>query len=186
MNVKMRIYTTLGVDGYELCHPVNKKDFERINIEVAGMPRRSKWRPIPMRLIHNNEELELAQSDSPWLGSHALLFKTRAVDLMGSVLSDHGEVLPMECSEMDIWVYNPFLLVDALDEAASSVFRFNDGKIMMIRQYKFRPDIICDIDAFKIPNLRVSPVFVSQRFVDRWNEHGLQGLEFKQVWAPLS
>jgi hypothetical protein len=30
----------------------------------------------------------------------------------------------------------------------------------------------------------VSPIFVSHRFVDRWEASGLKGLEFKQVWAP--
>lgn len=51
---------------------------------------------------------------------------------------------------------------------------------------ELRPDVIGEIDIFKIPNLRVSPTFLSQRFVDRWKASGLTGLEFEQVWAPAN
>jgi len=43
--------------------------------------------------------------------------------------------------------------------------------------------VVADNEIFKIPSLRVSPTFVSHRFVDRWKESGLTGLEFERVWA---
>lgn len=179
----MEIYTPLGLDGFELCHPVSQDDFERINVEVNGTPRRPRWKPIPVQLVRNDEGRKLVKSDSPWLGSHALIFRAEVVDSIGSVLSECGELLPLTCLETDLWIYNPTRVVEALDEAASSVLRFNDGRIMLIQQHVFREDVIRDVEIFKIPNLRVSPTFVSQRFVDRWNESGLKGLEFKRVWT---
>ena len=73
---------------------------------------------------------------------------------------------------------------DALDEEASSIVRFAGGRIMMIREHAFRADVVGENEIFKIPNLRVSRTYVSQRFVDRWTESGLKGLDFNQVWAP--
>ena len=183
MRATVGIYTPLGLDGFELCHPVCQDDYARINVEIDGMPRQSNWKPIPVRLVRNDEGQELVESDSPWLGAHALIFRTKAVDSMGPVLRERGELLPLACSEADLWIYNPTLLADALDEAASSVLRFNDGRIMQIQQHVFRAAVVHEVDIFKIQSLRVSPTFVSQRFVDRWNRYGLKGLEFKQVWA---
>lgn len=183
MRAKAGIYTPLGLDGFELCHPLSQDDFERINLEVNGTPRQSNWKPIPMRLVRSDKGQELIESDSPWLGAHALIFRTTAVDSMGPILREHGELLSLACSEAKVWIYNPTQLVGALDEAASSILRFNDGKIMLIQRYVFRADVVRGIDIFKIPNLRVSPTFLSHRFVDRWNESGLTGVEFKQVWA---
>ena len=80
-------------------------------------------------------------------------------------------------------MYNPTRVIDALDETVSSVQRFTGGRIMMIQRHVFRVAVIGGIDVFKSPNLRVSPTFLSHRFVDRWNASGLKGLEFKQVWA---
>jgi len=80
-------------------------------------------------------------------------------------------------------MYNPTRVIDALDEDASSVLRFSGGRIMRINRHVFRPEVVKGIDVFKIPNLRVSPTYVSQRFGDLWNSADLKGLEFKQVWA---
>lgn len=183
MSANVEIYTPLGLDGYELCHPVRKDDFETINVAIDGTPRQSGWKPIPVKLVRSDEGQDLVESDSPWLGAHALIFRARAVESMGKVLREFGELLPLACSEADVWIYNPTRVVDALDESASSVLRFNEGGIMMIQRYVFRADVVRDVDVFKVPNLRVSPTFVSQRFVDRWNEGDLKGIEFKKVWA---
>lgn len=178
------IYTPLGLDGYELCHPVDQNDFERINVQVNGMSRLLDWKPPRMRLFRTNEGRALIESDSPWLGEHALIFRPRVVEALGWTLQEYGELLPLACSEAKLVMYNPTRVIDALDEAASSVQRFPGGRIFLIDRHVFRANAIGDTDVFKIPNLRVSPTFVSHRFVDRWNESGLSGLEFSQVWHP--
>ena len=184
MRSELGIYTPLGLDGYELCHPVRQDDFETINVELNGAPRQSSWKPISMRLIREDEGQKLAMSDSPWLGAHALIFRANAVEALGPMLREGGELLPLACAEADVAVYNATRVIDALDEAASSVLRFGGGRIMMIQRHVFRAELINEVDVFKIPNLRVSPTFVSHRFVERWKASELKGLEFRQVWAP--
>ena len=184
MTVKRGVYVPLGLEGYELCHPVRQDDFERINVEINGTPRACDWKLIPVRLVREDQRLELLSSDSPWLGSHALIFRARAVELLGTLLGEYGELLPLGCSDADVLIYNPIRVIDALDEGMSSVLRFSDGRIMMIKRHVFRHDIVQDVDVFKIPYLRVSPTFVSQRFIEVWEASGLKGLEFKEVWAP--
>ena len=181
------IYTPLGTDGVELCHPVDQADFERINVSIDGAARQASWKPIQMRIVKEDEGKTLAPSDSPWLGSHALIFRSSVVYVLGALLRRYGELLPVSCPDTDLWIYNPTNVIDALDEDLSSVFRFDDGRIFMIGRYAFCPSVVADSEIFKIPSLRVSPTFVNHCFVDRWKESGLTGLEFKQVWAaPLS
>lgn len=184
MRSKHGVYTPLGQNGFELCHPVGKDDFELINVEINGAPRQSCWKPISIRLIREDGGQKLAVSDSPWLGTHALIFRSDAIEALGPILQENGELLPLACPEVDLWVYNPTRVIDALDEGASSALRFNGGRIMMIQRYVFVAAVIREVDVFKIPNLRVSPTFLSHRFVDRWKASGLNGLEFKRVWAP--
>ena len=186
MKAMVGICKPLALNGFELCHPVSQDDFERIHVEVSGTPRQSKWKPVPMRLVRDDEGKKLVESDSPWLGSHALIFRRSVVDSLGALLREWGELLPLSCFDADIWIYNPTRVIDALDEAASSVQRFDDGRIILIQRHVFRAQMVRDIDIFKIPSLRVSPAFASQRFVDRWNESGLRGLEFRRVWSSPS
>jgi hypothetical protein len=172
----------LGMDGFELCQPVDEEDFEKINVEIGGKPRQFGWKPIPMRLIHRDEQRTLERSDSPWLGSGTLIFRASVLDALGSLLMEYGELLPLSCPEADLVVYKPRLRLDALDQAASSVLRFSDGRIMLIQQHVFRSAVVGENDIFTIPSLRVSPTYLSHRFVDRWKASGFKGLGFVQVW----
>jgi hypothetical protein len=177
------IYLPLGVDGFELCHPVAEVDFEKISREIDGTPRSSSWAPISVRLVKKDRGVDLADSDAPWLGANALVFRDESILCVQDMLLNYGEVLPLACRGENLFVYNPTNKIDALNEAESSLQRFGDGRIMFITEYSFFDDIVENVDIFKIQNLRVSPTFLSHRFVDRWNESGRKGLEFKQIWS---
>lgn len=179
----MLIYTPLGSNDFELCQPVAENDFETMNVLVNGEARQATWKPLAMRLIRTDQGKTLQASDSPWLGEHALIFKQSAIDVLEPTLREYGELLPLVGTAADLFVFNPRCVVDALDEEASTVMRFSSGRIMDITRYVFRADAIQGIDIFKIPNLRVSPTFLSERIVSLWSAAGLRGLEFNTVWS---
>jgi hypothetical protein len=64
-------------------------------------------------------------------------------------------------------IYNPTRVLDALDEAASSIMRFPNGRIMLIQKHVFRSDVVGENDIFTIPADRVSPTFLSQTLVPK-------------------
>lgn len=177
------IYRPLGEEPSELCHPIDEDDFETIVVLCDGTPRRATWKPLAVELIHEDRGRQLLPSDSPWLGSNSLIFRPSAVDALGHLLDAYGELLPLACSEADLFLYNVTRVIDALDQRASTIHRFDDGGLW-IKRYVFRPGAIDGVDVFKIPDLRASPTFVSHRFVDRWLDAGLRGLEFTPVWLP--
>ena len=183
MRTKRGLYEPLGTDGFEFCHPVDEHDFERIDLVISGTAQQSSWEPIGMQVFREDQGKNLAASDSPWLGSEALIFRSSVIDSLGSLLKRYGELLPVSCHDANLWMYNPTTVLDALDEASSSIERFDDGSIMMIDHHVFRPSVVADNDIFKISSLSVSPTFVSHRFVDRWKGCGLTGLDFVPVWA---
>jgi hypothetical protein len=183
VKAKPGIYDPCGLDKYELCHPVDG-NFERFYDQINGTPRQASWKPVAMEIFHKDRGKKLLRSDSPWLGAYALIFRPSVLEALGPLLREYGELLPLECSETDLWVYNPTRVIDALDEEASSIRRFRSGRIMGIDRYVFKAHLIRGIDIFKLPNLRAESTFVSHRFVDLWTKSGLKGLEFTHVWAP--
>ncbi|WP_242396001.1 imm11 family protein [Anaeromyxobacter oryzisoli] len=170
-----RVYVPLGGEGFELCQPERQEEFETVYVQIHGTARRQACRPIRMRLVHEDEGKELSTSDSPWLGSHALMFRRSVVERLGTVLEQYGELLPITCSEAELWIFKSTRVLDALDEQASSVLRFSSGRIMRVTRYVFRPEAVSGVEIFKIPNLRVSPTFVSDRFIQLWTSAGLHG-----------
>jgi hypothetical protein len=87
------------------------------------------------------------------------------------------------CRDNDLHIYNVTRVINALDESASTLMRFPDGRVMHIQKHVFDAERLPDVDCFKVPQLRVSPVFLSQRFVDAWAAARLRGLDFHQVWS---
>jgi hypothetical protein len=171
--------------GYELCHPV-EGDLPQFIYRINGMPLRTKWHPIEVRIVHEEYDgTHLEESDAPWLGSEALIFRPRAIEALEPLLSQDGELLPLPCAEADLHVYNP-RVVDALDESASQVARLKSGRIMVIERHVFRPARLEGIHFFKIPNLPVSATFVSEEVVRRWRDAALRGLAFTDLTAPPS
>lgn len=178
----MKIYMVNSSEGYELCQPVEQNDFERINVLINGVVRRQSWLPINMRVITKDEGEALRESDSPWLGSHALIFRKRAVEKLRVLLEEYGELLPLAATGVELYVYNPTTVLDALDESASGARRFSSGRIMNITRYVFKPEIIRNSGIFKLSCVRVSPTFAHQEFVDLWAAANLRGLEFKLIY----
>ncbi|MFI5011720.1 MAG: imm11 family protein [Hyphomicrobiales bacterium] len=176
------IYKPTYRPGYELCHPVDRNDFETIRVLLNGIARAATWIPLKMQIIREDEGKKLRESDSPWLSSHILIFRPRAIAALGPMLLKYGELLPTQCADAELSLYNVTRALNALDEEASSVERFGDGRIMFVNRHVFREEVIGENDIFKLPGLRAEPIYVSQRFVDLWHSAGLKGFDFDQVW----
>jgi len=182
MNNYGKIYTPLGLDGFEICRPVNQEDFETINLKISGLPQKGTWKPLKVQIFDKDQGVSLLRSDSPWIGSHTLIFREQVVRKMQSFLEKHGELLPLEENSDQLFIYNPWLCENALDSAKSEMIKLSGGKIIRITKYAFHKERIDGFEAFKISDLRVSPVFLGQTFVDEWLSAGFVGLEFNEVW----
>ena len=113
--------------------------------------------PIKVVIVREDAGEPLLESDSPWLGSHALIFREAPVERIGPLLEPHGELLPLSCPDAELWMYNPLRVLDALDEGASSAVRFSNGRIMRINRYVLRREVIRNAQIFKLSCFRVSP-----------------------------
>ena len=133
-----------------------------------------------MRLVRfEHDGSFLVASDSPWLGSQTLVLKDDAVRALQPIWEANGELLPVRCADAALHVFNATRVIDGLDESAAELVRFrNSERVMRITKYAFHSEALRDVDCFKIPQFRASPLFLSERFVDLWSAARLRGLEF--------
>jgi hypothetical protein len=183
MSNEISIYLAMSEAGFELCYPTDPSDFDTIDNLINGERRVETWHPIPVQLIRKDGAEVLARSDAPWLGMHALIFRSGAAHELKDILEAFGELLPLRCDGEDLLIYNPTRVLDALDLAGSSIERLSDGRMMRIIRYTFIPAVVNDIDVFKLRGLRVSQTLVSGRFAREWKARGYRGLEFPLVWS---
>ncbi len=71
--------------------------------------------------------------------------------------------------------------VDCLDTSRIKAKYFADGRIMRVLEYAFHWDRLENIHIFRLPELGLSRLFVSDEFKQLVETHGLTGLEFYPV-----
>lgn len=179
----MKLYVPAVVEGQEWIIPRPGDNLEWL--WALDGERHLAWEPprVDFLLTHENGS-PLSYSDFPWLMGSVLILKTRALQILGSTLGAYGEVLPLVCDEA-VWLFNATTLIDALDEEASQVVRFDDGSILKIEEHVFRPAAIGEAQLFRLPAdiLRGSPVYLQEPLVRRIGESGLSGVAFELVWT---
>ena len=173
------IYEPLVKVGYEWVNVVDDADYE-IFYSFDGTSRVTNWKEVRVKRVRADERQECRESDFPWLGTHALVLRERAVHKLRQVIEPHAEILPLKDADgASLYVLNVLNVVDALDEEKSAVIRFpSTRRIMRVTRPCFREPLIRGLDLFRLP-FRASPTYVSQRFVDAVADAKLLGIEFR-------
>jgi hypothetical protein len=173
-----RVYQFAVQDGFEWVLPYE------IFRKFDGTPRRNVWTPIRVRLLHEDEDKHpLAESDIPWLGAYAPVLRSHALEAVGNLLAEFGELLPLSSVEAELHVFNALRVVDALDLQRSDVDFFpNSNRIMRIARYAFVGDLVRQSAVFKVPQLLSHSVYLSGEAVRAIQAAHLKGVGFRLLW----
>lgn len=148
------------------------------------------WQRVPM--YWEREERGDPVPDHAVIAGGGSALSARAVEALGDLLGDAGELLPVDIADdgeradepTGHQILNVTSVSDALDEEASTVKRFrDDGTVRRILEYAFKPASLQDAAIFKIAQRPEVYTYVTDTFVDRVAEHGLTGFEFRPVWS---
>lgn len=136
------------------------------------------WEPPPLSIYQCG-----ALGNFPYLAGNLPVVDAEAWRLLGPLLEDHVEALPIPAPEPewpDLFALNVTRIVDCLDEEASELSRFGE-LILGIGHYALDEERIADVPIFRIPGYHLTAVFVSPEFRRVVDDAGLKGL----VWKPL-
>ncbi len=173
------IYKFAVLENQEWISPVDDDDFETF-LAMDGRVIRN-WAPPVMRILEADEGSgKPSYSDFPWLGEHAPILKKPAVDALAPLLTQYGQLMPLEGES--VWLFNVTTVLDALDKEKSHIVSFDDGDILAIERHVFKRDVIGTTEIYKLPG-RASAVYTTDRFVDRVRGSSLHGVAFAPVWV---
>lgn len=138
----------------------------------------SAWKP---REVIGDVSIE---NDLPCV-SNWPAFSSRAVDVLGDLLRDNGELLPLQSRTGEFYAFNTRTKADVLDKKRSKIEWVENDQghrfAQNIERFETSLSAIESLAIFRIPE-KFSTVFVTQAFVDRVVEHRLAGFEFRCVW----
>lgn len=163
-------------DGNGL-YPVNESDVRKTTSGFRGKPMKSTWIPIAV------EPWDIARVDLVLdfidFGSSPT-FSARAIKLLGEVLSECGEILPLESGFGDFYMLNVTNLADALDEDKSDIQRLPSGIATHANKYAFQQNKLPGNPIFKVP-LFTARTFYTSEFVNLVAQTDLKGFEFTEL-----
>jgi hypothetical protein len=177
----MRFHNYINTTGYEILHCVDDDGWEILS-ELNHKPAADSWKPIRVERVRGSLREGFRASDSPYRGSHCLVFRRSAVDALRDMLDTHGELLPLEDKDgVELWLFHP-RSIDALDQEKTQGSRLPDGRIELPRIHVFIPEKVKGVDIFKLVAARAGGIYLSERFLQRWKQAKLKGLDFYLIW----
>ena len=153
----------------------NSRDYDRLNL-FTGKELAKAWRPLSVRVVKGKK-----RSDFPSLASHVPVFTRRALDTLYPLVAPHIEALPLKSTKGEFFAINVLLVTECLDLSRSEVKFFSSGGIMRIARYAFDMECVRGQDMFKLRQVPLYEVYVSDEFKRQVEGAGLQGLIFRKV-----
>lgn len=158
-------------------------DYKAYNLDDAGLeavneffcrPSEGRWQPI--RLFPHRQNKRVPAGDFPciFVGTMPALSQ-RATDALRDLLEPAGELLPVECPEGSLWLFNCLRFADVLDEERSEIRRYPDGALAHVYRHEWKAAVEHET-FFRIPQRR-PPVYVTDVVVERIRGAGLVGYE---------
>jgi hypothetical protein len=125
-----------------------------------------------------------AFNDYPCVNLSIPAFSRRAVDVLRDFLEANGELLPLVSQVGEYYVYNITTVADILNHEQSKIKWYNKNHdiAMEIKRYHCHSEKLAGLTIFRLVEKPAS-TFVTQAFVDRVKEHGLEGFHFIKLWS---
>lgn len=176
----MKIYELTLAEGQEWALPNVLEDNDVLS-DLRGQ-RQLNWIPIGMDLLTEDDEgTPRGYSDFPWYGSHVLILRADAANGLRETMRPYGEFLPLKGGD-GLELFNATTVLDALDEARSTIVRVDDGDILNIESYVFRQEAVGNSAIFKLP-YRASNLYMQAGFIDQLKDMEFCGIGFELVWS---
>jgi hypothetical protein len=152
---------------------------------------------FPVKIVVDEYSHSHPPGDYPYLygpGTFPVtpIFSRQAAEALADLLEGNGELLPLVCDFGRYYAFNLTREVEALDEERSKFTLYSelyddlgdDADFQVITQFAFHPDLIKDLDIFKLPKRnRKNMPLVTDRFVQRVQDANLKGFAFKLLWS---
>ena len=169
--------TAEAVRALTACRPESLEQTERF----AGTPVDGEWQAPEVEYIRDGSAGD-RRADILTYGT-VPAFTPKAIEALGDVLTQHGQLLPLRSRDGEFYAYNVTTVVDALDEQRSEGPRFSTGRFIWLDRYEFLPERVASYPIFKLPQFPRGRWYYTDAFLNRVREAELIGLAPRQIWT---
>lgn len=115
-------------------------------------------------------------------GGVFFILDDKAASAVSQVARGEVELLPVEYKDERAWLLNVTCVLGCLDLEKSVYSTFSTGRLMNVDAYWFDPESIEGHAVFKLREMPLTRIFVTDSFKDEMERQGVRGLDFVLVW----
>ena len=159
--------------------PPENQSFVDLVQRFNGTPIGQSWRQVDLE--YDPDSMHLPVGDFPSiLLSHIPVFSVRAAESLEPLLQKTGELLPMRCGDDTYFAFNVTSAIPGLSKA-SDIRYFPSGRIMDVKTFIIDHEQLTADPIFKLSEVPLMKVFVSDTFLNTVHQSELSGFEFTPV-----
>ncbi|HCN06208.1 MAG TPA: hypothetical protein DIS79_11385 [Bacteroidetes bacterium] len=136
---------------------------------------------MPVFRASADEHAKALPADFPTFVSHALVMRRTAIDILGDLIAEDCEILPLSTDDnVELFVINALRHIE-MDYDRSVAMYLTGTKIpLLVHKYVFKKEKVDGIHLFR-PQQRGGDTIVSEAFYNLYTQAKLTGLLFKEV-----
>jgi hypothetical protein len=159
--------------------PPESQSFVDVVAQFNGTPIAQSWQQLDLEFDPDSMHLPLGDFPSILL-SHIPVFSVRAAESLEPLLRDNGELLPIRCNGDTYFAFNVTSVAPGLSKNSDIVY-FPSGRIMHVKNYIIEHERLTSAAIFKLLEVPLMNVFVSDTFLKTVQRLNLSGFKFKSV-----
>ncbi len=169
----------------ELYSPIATPDFASDDTFCAeGISKLGAWQARADMWYLPTEKHGVHKADISIVGAGLFAFNEKAVESLGCMLRENGELLMLTADGDNLRVFNPLTIKDCLDIANSQFYIMRrTGEIGTMEKAAIEVKKTDGADIYILPGEYMGWMFVSQAFVDTYTKAELTGLKFTDSTA---
>ncbi len=143
-----------------------------------GRRKSDGWKPIRVKRLYDREF-----GNTLSLTPNLPVFDKEAVNILGNLINEFGEILPLSFVDGEFYAINVIEVLDCINYDEAEFDMYEDGsRIMCFNKYAFNESAVKGKHIFKIIDEPRRSPFVSDEFKERVLASGLTGFKFSLVW----
>ncbi len=156
------------------------RNLELLDMFSSNRTLLSSWEIIDLKLF-DKEEGEDKKPLADFMGGFDVpTINAKAMELMKRTIENDVEFLPLKTEAGPYFALN-VKYINCLDIDNSVLKRARDGSILWVEKYALKWNKMKDINMFRIKELGLTELFVSDIFKKIYDENNLRGLIYKPV-----
>jgi hypothetical protein len=171
-------YLEANSDDYNYLTLRNDNDWGKFDL-FDGRSLINDWAPFDVKVVKGKKR---KWGDVAILSAGVLAITEKSKVALENLIKDSVELLPLTFEGQSFYILNVVNMVDGLDKQKSEYDTFDDGRIMHVTKYEFKPEIVRGHHIFKIPEFERGRIYVSDEFKKVVDENNLIGYDLDELW----